>query len=72
MTKTWFKFSDPTKQDKAFPMWGYGTAVEATTYAEMDGVTFVEMESHHVVGVAALPNSIPESRRFYISEAIVS
>jgi hypothetical protein len=53
-------------------MWGYGTAVEATTYAEMDGVTFVEMESHHVVGVAALPNSIPESRRFYISEAIVS
>ena len=44
-TKTWFKFRDPTAKDKAFPMWGYGTAIEAATYAEMDGVIFVEMES---------------------------
>lgn len=70
MTQTWFKFSDPTKQDKAFPMWGYGTAIAAATYAEIYGVTFIEMDSHHVAGMAALPNSIPESKRFYIAEAI--
>lgn len=68
--ENWFRFDDPTKQDKAFPMWGYGTESQAIEYAAMDGVIFKEMDSSQVAGIAALPNDIPESRRFYISQAL--